>query len=375
MNRRIRFGLIFVGPRPATDGGFLRELGIRQIEGCSLQNKHYVIFTVERPKKSSDILNAVGAQNRVNSRGASTELEEELMRASDGVLMDGATTIVLMPVGGESAASSSERAATSSSSSRPSSNGKHSFVAVFDKGHAFQSHEIFRMICTAKLSHMQVRAPPAVNEFGSSLTATTVLDEEAQPSGYWSWSAPGVLEPSTGKKRAVNELASDLVETCIKPSSSKRVSLSPPAAKETVSDIEVEVFGSSENGGGAVFVASDAVAEEGAGVPSAPLSTAEDVFEMQVVNFFIRVSRPYIPPSLTAFDDRVGAHRSRPCRIPRQRRRMLLRLRRRVGRRPPVARQLRLVVVCVAVVGRRQRRVGGALLLLRRLQLQLTRGS
>ena len=276
MNRRIRFGLIFVGPRPATDGGFLRELGIRQIEGCSLQNKHYVIFTVERPKKSSDILNAVGAQNRVNSRGASTELEEELMRASDGVLMDGATTIVLMPVGGEPA--SSERAAASSSSSRPSSNAKHSFVAVFDKGHAFQSHEIFRMICTAKLSHMQVRAPPAVNDFGSSLTT---LEEEAQPSGYWSWSAPGVSEPSTGKKRAVNELASDLVETCIRPSSSKRVSLSPPA-KEAVSDIEGEVFGSSGSGGGTVFVAPDAVAEESAGVPSAPLSTTEDVFEMQV---------------------------------------------------------------------------------------------
>jgi hypothetical protein len=367
MNKRIRFGLIFVGPKPASDGGFLRELGIRQIEGCSLGNKHYVIFTVERPKKASDILDAVGVQNRANSRGASTELEEELMRASDGVLMDGATTIVLMPVGSDNetaAASGGKGAAASSSSSKSSLPAKQSFVAVFDKGHAFQSHEIFRMICSAKLSHMQVRAPPAVNEYGNPLPASA--EEPAQPSGYWSWSAPGVPDPSgSGKKRAVSELASDLVETSIKPSSSKRVSLAS-GSKESMSDIEGEVFGTS--GGGVVFVAPDPVAEQDeSGAPSAPTAVMQDegldegagVFEMQVrwrVAAFARFV-VHAPSSLTAFDDRVGAHRPRPVRHPRRR---TMVLRRRVGRRPPVARPQRLVVVRVAVVGRRAKRVGGA---------------
>jgi hypothetical protein len=278
MSRRIRFGLIFVGPSPATDGGFLRDLGIRQIEGCSLRNKHYVLFTVERPKRSSDILEAVGAQNRVSSRGESTELEEELMMASDGVLMDGASTIVLMPV--DSGDSSGGVSVAKSSSSAPGGS-RHSLVAVFDKGHAFQSHEIFRMICAAKLSHMQVSAPPALGD-----------RETIQPSSYWSWSAPGVLDPSSGKKRVVSELSSDLVETSIKPSSSKRVSLSsspvpppPPPPKEVASDIEGEVFGVSGGSSGIDIVAEAAGGDDTAGLPSAPPPVdvmGDDAFEAQV---------------------------------------------------------------------------------------------
>ena len=245
MNRRIRFGLVFVGPRPATDGEFLRGLGIRHIEGCSLKNRHYVLFTLKRARRSKDILNAVEAQNKLNNRGAQTDLEEELMLASDGLLIDGASTIVLVPVNAESKDGDGGGTSALSAASDQSS----AFVAVFDKGHAFQSHEIFRVIYTAKLSSTQVPAPPAINEFGAPIVLPFVGpdgDVSSQPSGYWSWSAvPESASSAAGSgKRAVSELSTDLVEASVKPSSSKRVCLLP-LNKEAValSEMERELFG------------------------------------------------------------------------------------------------------------------------------------
>ena len=274
MNRRIRFGLIFVGPRPAVDGGFLRDLGIRHIEGCSLKNRHYVLFTLKRARRSRDILNAVEAQNRLNGRGAQTDLEEELMLASDGLLIDGASTIVLVPVngmtkkdgdGGEGGTSALPAASDQSSV----------FVAVFDKGHAFQSHEIFRVIYTAKLVSAQVQAPPVIDEFGAPMALPFIgLDGDSSnlPSDYWDWTAAGAPESAAsgsgrGGKRVVYELSTDLVEASVKSSSSKRVSLTLQGKGVVpLVDMENELFGISSGGEEISEVVRRAVGEGEAGV-------------------------------------------------------------------------------------------------------------
>lgn len=397
MNRRIRFGLVFVGPRPATDGEFLRDLGIRHIEGCSLKNRHYVLFTLKRARRSKDILNAVEAQNKLNNRGAQTDLEEELMLASDGLLIDGASTIVLVPVNAES--KDDDGGGGGGTSALPAASDQSSaFVAVFDKGHAFQSHEIFRVIYTAKLSSTQVPAPPAINEFGAPIVLPFVGpdgDVSSQPSGYWSWSAAGVPEPvaSGSGKRAVSELSTDLVEASVKPSSSKRVCLLPPNKEAlALSEMERELFGvTAEVGGGEINALArpenESVAlpmvEDTPVPPAAVLSSAEAaaveedeaVFEAQVrscvlVLFYLAVIHtPFV--FLTALDGRLGAHRSLPRR--RMRNLRLLGRRRASRHRPPPVARRPLVVVHVAavVVGRRgKQRVG---LLRRRLLLQLTR--
>ena len=283
MNRRIRFGLIFVGPSPVSDGSFLRDLGIKHIEGCSLKGKHYVLFTLDRAKKSNDILRAVEEQNRINHVGenSTSELEIELLMASEGVLSDGASTIVLLPVyEGAGSLVENDRVVHlpgESTKSRKQSNIKSSLVAVFDKGHSFQSHEISRMIHMAKLSHLQVQPPPIVGE-------SRVRDAafENQPSSYWSWTSSRVPD-STVRKRAIDELASDLVEGSIKPSAQKRMS---PAPKDTGSDIESEVFGVRDGGDGGQLplprVSPDDQSIE-RGAPTAPSSAAEDIFEAQVV--------------------------------------------------------------------------------------------
>ena len=214
MSKRIRFGLIFVGPTPASDGSFLCDLRIKHIDGCSLGGKHYVIFILRRAKKASDVLKSVEAQNRKCGSGSSVDLEEELLMASDGVLSTFASTMIVMPSGGGDLPQSP-------------------LVAVFDKGHAFQSHEIFRVIHTARLSTMMVHAPPVPGDF--------VVEDV--PFGFWSWSSPQTPD-SPLHKRAISELTSDLVEDSIKPSASKRVSVTSDKLSETeesdLSDLAAE---------------------------------------------------------------------------------------------------------------------------------------
>jgi len=219
MSKRIRFGLIFLGPSPAKDGSFLSSLGIKHIEGCDMGDRRYVLFSLDKARKSSEVLQAVDEHNQ---KCPSSELDEELLMASDGMLSSGSSAIVLLPCGGGMGAVQGPSPAKSGKPPRPSK------VAVFDKGHAFQSHEIFRVIQTAKLALSQVEAPPIPSDLFVPPMSTSVRD---QPSGYWCWGVPEEV-PSAGVKRAINALASDLVEESIKPCSSKRVSFAPPAQDE-----------------------------------------------------------------------------------------------------------------------------------------------
>ena len=210
MSKRIRFGLNFLGPSPAKDGTFLSELGVRYIEGCDAGDKRYVLFSLDRAKKSTDVLQAIEDYNK---KCPTSDLDEELLMASDGMLTSGSSAIVLL---------SCAQTLVSKSGKPP----RPCKVAVFDKGHAFQSHEIFRVIHTAKLALNEVEAPPIPAELFVSPLPSSVRD---QPSGYWSW---GVAEETSGAKRAVAALVSDLVEQSIKPCASKRVSFAPPGRDE-----------------------------------------------------------------------------------------------------------------------------------------------
>jgi hypothetical protein len=214
MSKRIRFGLIFVGPPPAKDGEFLCGLGIKHIEGCDMGEKRFVLFALDKARKAADVLRAVEEHNL---RFPTAELDEELLMASDGMLTSAASAIMLLPCGGGDPGATTKR-------------GSAAKVAVFDKGHAFQSHEIFRVICAAKVALAQVQPPPVPDDlFGQ--TSPFRVGEFDRPCGYWSWGSLDDVPPpppsSAGQKRAINALASDLVEESIKPSAPKRVSFVP----------------------------------------------------------------------------------------------------------------------------------------------------
>jgi hypothetical protein len=243
---------------------FLQGIGIKHIEGCSIGGKHYVVFTLHRARRASDIIRAVEEQNQISRVGSTTtDLEEELLMASDGVLADGASTIVLMPVNEGGGVVSQGQMVDPSPVS---------LVAVFDKGHAYHSHAIYQMINAARVSQMHVQPPPVAGEFNVSVTVGS--EAKPLPTGYWSWTASGVVDVSVARKRAVSELVSDLVEVDPKPKSVRRARLvvsaasvlssAPDAAagfsKEAVSDIESEIFGSS----GATMSALVAPVEDGA---------------------------------------------------------------------------------------------------------------
>lgn len=226
MTKRIRFGLIFVGPRPAADGSFLGDLGIKFIEGCSVGERHYVLFALERPRRPVDVLNAVYEYNR---RCPTAELDEELLMASDGVLTSGGSAIMLLTPSCEESASQPSSSKhgpplqVSSSASSGSRTKKHhsssaaaalAKVAVFEKGHSFQSHEISRAIRTAKLAHLRVEAPPIPGELLLSAAASpgggaprqpmscSPSGAVAIPTGYWSW---GTSSPSSAQSLSGDE--------------------------------------------------------------------------------------------------------------------------------------------------------------------------
>jgi hypothetical protein len=204
MSKRIRFGLVFVGPPPAKDGEFLSGLGIKHIEGCDMGDKRYVLFTLDKARKAADVLRAVEEHNQ---RFPTADLDEELLMASDGMLSSASSAMMLLPCSGDSSVK----------------RGSVSKVAVFDKGHAFQSHEIFRVICTAKVALAQVQPPPVPDD----LFVQSSPNGCDLPCGYWSWGSLDdvpPLPPTAGQKRAINALVSDLVEESIKPSAPKRVS-------------------------------------------------------------------------------------------------------------------------------------------------------
>ena len=238
MSKRIRFGLIFAAPPPAKNGDFLSGLGIRFIEGCDLGDKRYVLFSLDKARRPVDVLRAVEEHNE---KFSSSELDEELLMASDGMLTSGSSAMILMQC--NEAAEGVEQAP--SSKRKPRQSAQLSKVAVFDKGHAFQSHEIFRTIHTAKLALVHVEAPPIPGElFISSSSSSIVCD---RPTGYWSWgSLDDAPSSAPGQKRAINALSTDLVEEAFKPSASKRVSLAvadPPEMVPVEETVPVEEEG------------------------------------------------------------------------------------------------------------------------------------
>ena len=214
MSKRIRFGLIFAGPPPANNGGFLRSLGIKHIEGCDMGEKRYVLFTLDKARKPTDVLHAVEEHNK---EFPSSELDEELLMASDGMLTSGSSAMILMPCCGVEG--SVDQNGTSTKAKQKSQPSK---VAVFDKGHAFQSHEIFRTIHTAKLALVHVEAPSVPGDLFVPLLSSEIICD--RPTGYWSWGSLDDLPSTSQKRRAINALSTDLVEEAIKPSASKRVS-------------------------------------------------------------------------------------------------------------------------------------------------------
>ena len=223
MSKRIRFGLIFAGPPPANDGDFLSTLGIKHIEGCDMGEKRYVLFTLDKARKPADVLHAVEEHNK---EFPSSELDEELLMASDGMLTSGSSAMILMPCCG----------VDDQNGTKAKQKPQQSKVAVFDKGHAFQSHEIFRTIHTAKLA--LVHAPPVPGDLFVPLPSSDIICD--RPTGYWSWGSLDDLPPTSQKRRAINALSTDMVEEAIKPSASKRVSPTPYAIDQPEALVPVD---------------------------------------------------------------------------------------------------------------------------------------
>lgn len=153
--KRIRFGMVFEGTLPSLeDGQFLGSLGIVEAEGCTKDGNHFVLITVGKPRKTSEVEQAILAY----------------------------TEAAITPVSYQGGP----------------------LVVTFERGHKFQLHPIYQAIQSA-------------NQAGNE--------------GYWTW---GLIEGKK-RKRVINELESDLVETSIVPNASKRA-----CGKEN-SDVQVNM--------------------------------------------------------------------------------------------------------------------------------------
>jgi hypothetical protein len=102
-SKRILFGMVFEGPRPAIDGsGFLKDLGVIDAEGAEKNGQQFILFTVARPRRTSEVQQAIDAYN---------DSSAEAMR--------------LVQFEGER-------------------------VVTFERGHRFQLHPIYQTIRTAE---------------------------------------------------------------------------------------------------------------------------------------------------------------------------------------------------------------------------------
>jgi len=159
-SKRIRFGIVFEGALPTLDGGmFLGGLGIVEAEGCTKDGIHFMVMTVGKARKTTEVEQAIEAHNR-----SAAEAAISLVSYQGGPC-----------------------------------------VVTFERGHKFQLHPIYQTIQSAS---------------------------KAGNAAYWAW---GLIE---GKKRrrVINELESDLVETSIVPNAPKRAS---GVGKEN-SDVQVK---------------------------------------------------------------------------------------------------------------------------------------
>ena len=75
--KRTRFGLVFDGSKaPAMGGGFLKDMDVIKAEGCEKDGKQFVIFTVSKPRKASEVLDSIKNYNEDAEEKAT--LSEEL---------------------------------------------------------------------------------------------------------------------------------------------------------------------------------------------------------------------------------------------------------------------------------------------------------
>ena len=66
--KRTRFGLVFNGCKlPSMGGDFLKELDVTNAEGCEKDGKHFMIFTVNKPRRMEDVVESIQAFNAVAS--------------------------------------------------------------------------------------------------------------------------------------------------------------------------------------------------------------------------------------------------------------------------------------------------------------------
>jgi hypothetical protein len=189
--KRIRFGLVFEGARPPMDD-FLREIGVTEAEGVQKDGKQYIVFTVAKPKRTSDVQASIDAYNRRH-----------------------AGAVRLLPF-------------------------CDSMVTTFERGSKYLAHPIYQTVAqTADDSRWSWSLVMAENDrIADALEAT--LDgpppEPApvvveQPDEAVVQEQPAVHEGTVEKisdkkkkKRAISELQMNLVETVVVPSSSKRSS-------------------------------------------------------------------------------------------------------------------------------------------------------
>lgn len=195
----MRFGLVFEGTRtPAFGGGFLKDLEVTKAEGCEKDGKQFVILSVSKPRKASDVVKAVKAYN--------SDTQDKMMLV-------------------------------------PFLNGPE--VVVFDRGNCYRAHPISKIIQEAVAAEDSwTWAVVAEGDAGTSKKMCDVggkkkkSDEVGKPDAGEKPAAIPVVEEveetkkeetetkkSAGgskKKRAVNELESDLVEASIRPQSIKR---------------------------------------------------------------------------------------------------------------------------------------------------------
>ena len=208
--KRIRFGLVFEGARPSMNE-FLKEIGITEAEGIQKEGKHFIVFTVGKPRRVAEVQNSVDAYNRRSSE-----------------------PIQLIPFCDAT-------------------------VTTFERGNKFMSHPICQTIAQKDetywawslvmaeqraeqqmINDLEDSLEPAPAEASSSSTTPMVTGENPMPSGSSveapvSVEAPAPVEAPalveapvnvvTGKKhkkRAISELQMNLVRSVVVPSANKR---------------------------------------------------------------------------------------------------------------------------------------------------------
>ncbi len=182
---------------------FLKEIGITDAEGIQKEGKHFIVFTVGKPRRVADVQNSIDAYNRRSSE-----------------------PIQLIPFCDVT-------------------------VTTFERGNKFMSHPISQIIAQKDetywswslvmaerraeqqmINDLEDSLDPAPVEAPSSSATPMVTGEDPMPSGS-SIEAPvsapapvdaqvNVVTVKKHKKRAISELQMNLVRSVVVPSASKR---------------------------------------------------------------------------------------------------------------------------------------------------------